>query len=380
MFGKGADMADKVIRGYWDCPQCGTKGIDGLVDVCPNCGSGKDKNVRYYMKQVEEVSDEELENAGLSREESDGSHREWICAYCGNLNNFRDKFCVHCGASREEKQQDYAGDTASVQYEMDSQGNLHRVSKEEEPKKESYKTKEDVILEEELARKRGGSPLRWVVAAVLLLLAAYMLWPHTTAEAITGFAWNRSVTVEELRTFSEEGWSLPQGARQTDARRELYGYDQVLDHYETTYVTRTRQVVDHYETSYTYTDNGNGTFSEHEVRTPVYTTETYQEPVREPVYRSVPHYETKYYYEIDRWVSVQEYKTSGEDHDPYWSTSYTLAKNQRDTERSEEYYTIYNENDVQRVSHEKWESQDLGDGIYVTRCRLGIEYSRREQE
>ena len=28
-------MADRVIRGYWDCPQCGTTGIDGLVDVCP---------------------------------------------------------------------------------------------------------------------------------------------------------------------------------------------------------------------------------------------------------------------------------------------------------------------------------------------------------
>ncbi len=33
--------------------------------MCPNCGSGKDKNVRYYMKQVEEVSDETLLELGV---------------------------------------------------------------------------------------------------------------------------------------------------------------------------------------------------------------------------------------------------------------------------------------------------------------------------
>ena len=54
-------MADKIIKGYWDCPQCGTKGIDGLLDACPNCGSGKDKNVRYYMKDTNAVSEEERE-------------------------------------------------------------------------------------------------------------------------------------------------------------------------------------------------------------------------------------------------------------------------------------------------------------------------------
>ena len=59
-------MADRVIRGYWDCEHCGTKGIDGLVDICPSCGSGKGKNVRYYMKSVEEVSDQELEAAEKS--------------------------------------------------------------------------------------------------------------------------------------------------------------------------------------------------------------------------------------------------------------------------------------------------------------------------
>ena len=129
----------------------------------------------------------------------------------------------------------------------------------------------------------------------------------------------------------------------------------------------------------TYTDNGNGTFSEHPVTTPVYRTEYYDEPEQEPVYRSEPVYQTKYYYDIDRWVEVQTYETSGNDHDPYWSSEYTLAANQRDTMRSEEYYTIYNDTDIENNSYDRWAAQEIGDGIYVTRNRLGMEYSRKEK-
>ena len=378
-------MADRVIRGYWDCPQCGTKGIDGLIDVCPGCGSAKDKNVRYYMKKVEAVSEEELEAAGISKEESDGSHREWVCAFCGSLNNYRDEFCAHCGAAKAEKEQDYGGDTSQVQYRRDKDGTLHQTGRPEpEAKESSYTTVEEVKekerrTQEAAAARKRSSTIRIAIVALVALLAIFFLWPHTVSESITGFDWQRTVYVEELKTFSESGWTLPAGARQTDSRMEFYGYQQVFDHYETVYETRIRQVLDHYESSYTYTDNGNGTFSEHEVRTPVYRNETYQEPVQQAVYRNEPVYQRKYYYDIDRWEVVGQYDTSGSDHDPYWSTEYTLTSNQRDTDRTESYYTTYNDTDRQRVSYDQWASQDIGDGIYVTSCRLGIEYSRKEQ-
>ena len=374
-------MANKIIKGYWDCPQCGTKGIDGLLDACPNCGSGKDKNVRYYMKDTNAVSEEELNAAGLSKEDADGSHKEWICAYCGSLNNYRDTVCARCGADREEKAQDYGGDTSEVAYEKDKSGQLNKKRQDEEIKKTTYTTKEEVAerARQEEAAHKSKRGLLILIAAIVVVLAI-VLWPHTKSEAITGFAWDRTVTVEELQTFSESGWSLPEGARQTDAKRELYGYDQVLDHYETVNETRTRQVIDHYDTSYTYKDNGNGTFTEQEVKTPVYKTETYTEPVKKPVYVSVPRYQTKYYYDIDRWVKVDDYKTSGEDHDPYWSDEYTLAENQRDTERTENYYTIYSEKDRKRVPYEKWSTQEIGDGIYVTKNTVGMEYSRKERK
>ena len=367
-------MADRIIKGYWDCPHCGNKGIDGLVDICPSCGSAKDKNVRYYMKSVEEVSDEELTKAGLSREEADGEHREWICAYCGSLNNYSDQICAHCGADKKEKEQDYGGDTHKTIYIKDSRGQFKKTAPDEEIPKETYQTRQSV----ETPPKRGNSKAFLGILIALAAVLAVLFWPHTTSEAITGFSWNRSVTVEEMQTFSESGWTLPDGARLTDSKREMSGYRQVIDHYETVYVTKTRDVIDHYDTSYEYTDNGNGTFSEHEVQTPVYRTETYEEPEEQPVYRDEPVYQTKYYYDIDRWTEVKTYETSGEDHEAYWSDEYTLESDQRDTQRSEQYFTIYNETDEQRTTYDRWEKQNIGDGIYITRNILGMEYSRKE--
>lgn len=78
---------DKIIRGYWKCQYCGTKDIDGLVDTCPNCWKRKPENTKYYLKNVkEELTDAELEAAGISRAECDGEHKDWVCSYCNQLN------------------------------------------------------------------------------------------------------------------------------------------------------------------------------------------------------------------------------------------------------------------------------------------------------
>ena len=377
-------MAEKIIRAYWDCPQCGTKGIDGLKDVCPGCGSGKDKNVRYYMKDVEEVSSEELQEAGISEEESDGLHKEWVCAYCGFLNNYADQTCKRCGADREEKEQDYGGDTTTAQYVQGKDGKLQQVNKpaaDAEKPAPAYELRPEPQAQNTGASsvKRSGSGLSKFAVVAAILLALFLFWPHTSSEAITGFFWERSVTVEELQTFHESGWSLPYGARQTDSKVEFAGYTQVLDHYETVYQTRYRQVFDHYDVSYSYTDNGNGTFTQHEERTPVYRTESYEEAVQQPVYRNEPVYQRKYYYDVDRWVTLQTYTTSGNDHEPYWSDAYQLTNRERDDIRTESYYTIYNDTDRHQENYDTWSKRQIGDGVYVTKNTLGIEYSRKEK-
>ena len=106
-------------------------------------------------------------------------------------------------------------------------------------------------------------------------------------------------------------------------------------HYKTVTEQKSRQVLDHYDTSYSYSDNGNGTFKQHENRTPVYHTEYYTESNQEPVYRQDPVFQTKYYYEIERWVDKDSYESSGTDKSPYWNETYLpLADNERDEERS----------------------------------------------
>lgn len=43
-------MADRIVRGYWDCPYCDSTDIDGLVDNCPNCGRHKPENTKYHLR------------------------------------------------------------------------------------------------------------------------------------------------------------------------------------------------------------------------------------------------------------------------------------------------------------------------------------------
>ena len=91
-------MSSRIIRGYWSCKYCGTTDIDGLIDVCPNCGKQKSADVKYYMKQgiAEEVTDTELQKAKIK-----------ICPYCNQLNNYADGVCVACGAEKSEAEFEY---------------------------------------------------------------------------------------------------------------------------------------------------------------------------------------------------------------------------------------------------------------------------------
>lgn len=77
-------------------------------------------------------------------------------------------------------------------------------------------------------------------------------------------------------------------------------------------------VVDHYENKVSHVDLGNGYFEEKTERVPIYKDETYTETSHEPVYRQEPVYDTKYYYEIDRWTVVDTIKSSGHDQNPLW--------------------------------------------------------------
>lgn len=203
--------------------------------------------------------------------------------------------------------------------------------------------------------------------------------------------------------MKEDGWSVPFGGRVYDEKSEFHHYEQVLDHYETITEQKSRQVIDHYETKtvqksrtvivdydVSYTDNGNGTFTEHKTpvygteyytdteEQPVYKTEYYEESHQEPVYRQEPVYQTKYYYEIDKWFTDYTSDSSGYDKSPYWNMNYTLEENERDSLRYENYYIYYidEDGDQNKVSssYDEWVEVDYGDQVIITTSRIGIDY------
>jgi hypothetical protein len=182
----------------------------------------------------------------------------------------------------------------------------------------------------------------------IIALIAFLIWffmPVKRVATVTGFEWQQTIKLEEFTLCHESDWSVPPGGRTTRTAEEIHHYETVLDHYETKtrtvseqvqdgYETKTRQVsetvFDGYDTS--YRDLGNG--QAEVVQTPRYRTEyhteTYEVPkyktvyheetYQEPVYVEVPVYQTKYYYDIDRWLYGGVLTAHEQDHEPYWIT------------------------------------------------------------
>lgn len=367
-------MSKEIIRGYWDCSFCNTKGIDGLIDICPNCGAGKKKDVKYYMKSTDDVvSEQELNDAGISIEECDGNHKEWICPYCGNVNNYTDETCQYCNGDKKEKEYEY-GDYNEEQTKK-------KIEKEQLKKSEAhYETSsiEQKSFHIQNKSKRSFKPVIVSLLSILMVIALVIgFYPIKENWIVNGFSWNRCITVEQQRTVDESGWTLPSGARLQYTKNEIKSYADVIDHYETVNETKTRQVIDHYETSYYYRDNGNGTFSKESSQSPVYRTETYIETKQKPVYRKEPIYATKYYYEIDRWFDLKDFKSSGTDKNPYWNTDYILNDLERDTKRMESYYILYNNGETTKESYDKWKKTKLNDVYQIIKCRFGFIYKTK---
>ena len=340
-----------TVEGYWDCQYCGNTGIRGRYKSCPNCGHSRDASVRFYTKEIdadhaitaEEFQRETAEadknshstsaNYGgvetaasggpslYDREEGqgrgDGSDdhdaTDWLCDYCDSYNPATVEVCRNCGAAREQSDgktyQQVAGTMART---YDDEGNL--------VKERDLSKKAEAPQPQPEAPARGKFPLIPVLLVAVAVIAAlvFLLSPKAQKVTVADFDWQRTIGIEQLQTVQESDWSVPQGGRQTRAEREIRSYDHVLDHYEKVPHEVSEQVLDHYETYTTTVDKGDGTFEVEEHKEPVYKTEKRTEYRDEPVYVDVPIFDTKYTYDIERWVHERDVKTEGKDHDPKW--------------------------------------------------------------
>lgn len=355
----------KLVMGYWDCPFCGNKGVRGDVVNCPSCGRARGE-VQFYMKDYSEGETREenertdVEYLDAEQAASVSKNPDWYCSFCNSLNSDNAQFCGNCGASRE-----------------DSEANYFQMLEKKKEREAAEAAAQPQVSSAQAKPNRKPLFIVLAIVAAIVLLFVYMNGSKTAGDLkVTALNWVRNINVEENRMFSESGWALPAGAEQTDARSELHHYDQVLDHYESVQVPRTRQVVDHYETYYTYSDNGNGTYTEVPHERAVYTTETYYETVQQPVYRSVPRYATKYYYNIWRWTPSRDVTASGTDHEAYWP-EVTLGENEREGGKTEAYtFTVEHQKEKKpeetyRLAESDWRNVNEGDQIFITAKRTG---------
>ena len=348
---------EKLVMAYWDCPVCGNKGIRGNVTNCPSCGRARG-DVQFYMKEdsaPEFLTEEEEKQVG-------GKSPDWYCSFCNSLNKDHAAFCSNCGASRESSESNYF-DQLKKRQEQEAAEKAAQAQHQPQPQKKS--------------RGRMFIALA-VVLAVIIGLVTFMNGNTTKGNMeVTAIGWNRTIPVEQYQMFQESGWALPEGTEKTGESQQIHHYDQVLDHYENVEVERSRRVIDSYETYYTYEDNGNGSYTQVSHERPVYKTEYYTETESRPVYVSVPRYQTKYEYNIWRWVWVRDVNASGEDHEAVWPET-GLAEDEREgSERKESYFfTVKDEKEARtswQLAMADWQKISVGDHLNITSRRGGGE-------
>lgn len=275
---------EEILESLWDCEQCGKKAIGGLKDSCPNCGNPKSSNVRYYfdINNTKALTEEDLNDAGLTKEECDGNHTDWICPYCKHLNNHYDTNCSQCGSAKDKETKYYKTTNLNYSTTTSHNININDINKDFYPEKHTKK-KPSIVY-----------GLLTIFIPFLIILG--LLCPFNSTLTVKEFNWEYLITIEENTLFYGDDWYLPDNATLIRTAREIRRYNKVLDHYETKTRQVAKQVEDGYTYQYTYRDNGNGTVSKIEHKVPkyktIYETETYEEPV----YRQEPVYDTKYYY------------------------------------------------------------------------------------
>jgi len=367
----------------------------------------------------------------------------WICGKCFSQNKFEKETCESCGASKELATEDYFGnlltkkesendnkdiciidikeskkDDCTVEIEKETEKNsiddtsaikkeLNEIASEENDiKKKEYsndpvikeKSENEIFYDVQSISSKSNSSLNkenrikeciqnnkkfilllsaMFFVLVLFIFLGWVFYPVTRTGKVQSFEWYRSIGVEEFKVYHEKGWSLPSNAHVTSTQREIHHHDKVVDHY----VTKTRiikeKVVDHYDT--TYRDLGNGQTSKSEK--PVYKTVEKTETYEEPVYKNVPVYRTRYYYDIGRWTKIDSLNTKGTDKNPYWykidfppSDSNPNYGDKKQTSKSENYYAyVINDKNIStkvEFDYTLWENLSINTKVSYKTTRF----------
>ena len=332
------------VWGYWKCPYCGEVVRADHKD-CTKCGTSIPNDVKFFMdptKPIEYV-DKEQEN----------DEANWLCSFCRMQNPAQAEVCESCGAPKSEALGTYQPDPEPIKPYQTPQPSQQR-QRESRP-------------------KRKSSIIKLLIFPMIMLVALIYSWYNKPVERegeIVGFSWQQEIGIEEFQKCRESDWNVPSGGTLVSSNREIRSYRQVLDHYEYKTKRVSKRVQDGYDVQ--YKDMGNGQFKE--IKKPRYKTVYENKKVKTPVYRQEPIYDTKYYYDIDKWKEKDVLRTDGDDHDPKWPET-DLPENvqspkygdKRQGSRRGKYWVIIKDDkgNEQKIEYslEEWKKLNEGDKI-----------------
>ncbi len=154
-----------------------------------------------------------------------------------------------------------------------------------------------------------------ILIAVAVIAAIFIFWPRTYIVTVDSVTWMSTVEIEKLKTCDESGWYVPAGGRLRYSRREVREYD----------------------------DD--------------------DEPV----------YDTRYYYEIDRWCHERDVIEQGPDKKPFYGIV-VFGENEREARRFMTYTITCNTDkgkDLTLTVDEKdWRELRSGDHVRI-KTQLG---------
>lgn len=359
----------KLLMGYWDCSYCGTKKNRGDARNCPNCGSPRDDDVTFYM---DETSCEINEPGTVNK------NPDWLCSYCGALNSDSTETCPSCGHSRDESDLNYFENKQKKEDCTEYNGtstypddDIYDRSYSQETYEQTYtqRVDENDVKTKQKPRTRRIDKKPIIIAAAAILLCALLLAifiPKTKTITVSSLPWERTIAVEAYKTVRDSSWdSTPAGAWDISEKQEIRSYNHVLGRYETKTKQVSEQVFDGYDISYSYKDLGNGMFEQVEHRTPKYRAEYHTETYQDPVYVDVPVYDTKYYYNIERWVFDHNEVASGDDGRAYYPEVVARDGGTREGGRAENYWVIDEKGKQYAIDYDLWSNLSVGQTIKV---------------
>ena len=364
-------MPSGVFYLYWDCLKCGTKKIRGDNQKCPQCGNEREMAC-YEVEGEPDITDSDELAAALAGP-------DWTCSSCDAVNSATDSVCKDCGSARERgnrhKVVTYEGPVPRRPETL--QALEEDRSGESLPHTEVYPPVASFVSGEPERKRRheqfaGYStnpqhqrlikPIGIVAVVIALVALAYLvLRPYKVDVTVSGFTWDRSVTLQKYVWVGESSLSgFPAESRNQDKRWEVIGSHQEVSG---SHIEYDRQC--HPEQSgesCTTTDLGNGRASRS--CSPNYEEVCIDVPHPVTDYRTVDDYGYRYYYEIQRWVYSRTPKAHGTDRSPYWPDFILAGDPEREKEvgRGEQYVILYLDGDDKQyardVSYNEWKDYD----------------------